>query len=69
MCVTTVIVDLYESLLATTSYRRTAVFGKFELATEGTLLSTSRSEHGQHVRDRVFDYAEQIALAIRVANQ
>ena len=47
----------------------TEVFGKFILANRAAILSSGRSAHGQCVKDDVFGFVEEIALAILVANQ
>jgi len=69
LCVSHVAVQLYLNLYAAPGHNPTGVFGKFVLAHRGSLLSSARSRHGQRIRDAVFGYVEEIALAIRVANQ
>ena len=68
-CVTSLSVELSAFAYATPSHSLTAVFGRFKLIDKGTILSSSRSRHGQRIKDRVFELVEEIALAIRVANQ
>ena len=62
-------VELLVNLYATLPYSRTEVFGEFVLASRGRILSSNPSGHGQRIKDLAFDAVEQIALAIRVANQ
>ena len=68
-CVTHATVELHEHLYATPSHSPTGVFGRFVLAERVAITSSSRSAHGQRIKDEVFGFVEQIALAIRVANQ
>ena len=68
-CVTNLRVELYVSLNATPSHSPTEVFGRFDLAHRAVIRSSVRSAHGQGVKDDVFGFVEEIALAIRVANQ
>ena len=68
-CVTNVNVELLVNLYATLPYSPTEAFGEFVLASRGRILSSNPSGHGQRIKDLTFDAVEQIALAIRVANQ
>ena len=70
-CASVVDVDLYTYVIATPSHSHslTKVFGQFQLAERSELLSSGRSAHGQRVKDVVANGVEEIALAIRVANQ
>ncbi|MBN4048274.1 hypothetical protein JYU09_01735 [bacterium AH-315-O15] len=54
---------------ATLWYRAQTVMGNLTLATSTVLLTSPSSLHGQHVRDAVFEYVEEIAVDIRIANQ
>ena len=75
LCVTTLYVSLDSHIFTPVPHNRnrttpgTPVFGRFRLAERGSMLSSHPSEHGQRIKDDVFDLVEEIALAIRVANQ
>ncbi|MBN4048182.1 hypothetical protein JYU09_01225 [bacterium AH-315-O15] len=69
LCVSQVAVELYEPIFATPSHSAQPVYGHFELAAETGLNSSVSAEHGQRIRDTIFEYVEQIAVAIRLANQ
>ena len=68
-CVSIVEVELYSSLSATPEHSAQPLFGKFVLAGSGGMNASPRDEHGQRIRDAVFDYVEAIAVDIRIANQ
>ena len=68
-CMTYLDVELFQALFATPAHSLTEVFGVFILARRGVMTAAPPSAHGQRIRDSVFEFVEQIALAIRVANQ
>ena len=69
ICVSNVAVALYQSLFATPRHSAQPVYGKFVMADRGGMGSSSRANHGQHIRDAVVRHVEQIAVDIRIANQ
>ena len=69
LCVSVVEVELRNHLQATPYHREQEVWGAFVLADVSAMNSSSRSNHGQRIRDTVFDHVEQIAVDIRLANQ
>jgi hypothetical protein len=68
-CVSSIAVDLYKYLRATPPHSAQPVYGEFKLADSGGMNASTRAEHGQRIRDNVFEYVEQIAVDIRIANQ
>ena len=64
LCVTNVDVALYKNLYTVTDHNQEPVFGRFDLAGNGVMLSSGIRDHGQRIKDAVFDYVEEIALAI-----
>ena len=68
-CVSNVRATLGESRFVTLSHSAQPVFGEFVLAESGRLSYSGRFNHGQQVRDAVFDIVEEIVVDIRVANQ
>jgi hypothetical protein len=70
LCVNNVRVELYSSVNATSRHSAQPVFGTFVLANSGGgMASSGRADHGQLIRDTVFDYVEEIAVDIRIVNQ
>ena len=68
-CVSSFVVNLGLVLSATPWYGAQTLFGVFELVNTGGIFSSPSSEHGQRIRDNISQYVEQIAVAIRIANQ
>ena len=68
-CVSNVKVELYETVRATPRHSVQPVFGEFLLADSSVLTVSSPSDHGQRIRDEVFEQVEEIAVDIRIANQ
>ena len=70
LCVTHFDVWLASYTFTTSPHNPTTpIFGRFGLAERMGILSSGRSAHGQRVKDAVFDFVEEIALATRVANR
>ena len=70
LCVSSLTVELKEGLYANPRHSAQRVFGWFMLATTYTeILSSLISDHGQRIRDMVFEAVEAIAVDIRLANQ
>jgi hypothetical protein len=69
-CTSNVHIELYENLTATPRHSAQPVFGQFILtAPPSSVFASSPSAHGQRIRDAVFEYVEEIAVDIRIANQ
>ena len=69
LCVSNILVQLFEHLYATPNHSAQPVFGPFILANVMGMSSSSRAVHGQRIRDTVVEFVESIAVDIRVANQ
>ena len=68
LCVSDVEVELYERLSATPRYSEQPVFGNFMLADRAVMNFSGSANHGQRIRDNVFQLVEEIAVDIRLAN-
>ena len=68
LCVSDVEVELYERLSATPRYSEQPVFGTFILADRAAMNFSGSANHGQRIRDNVFQLVEEIAVDIRLAN-
>jgi len=70
VCVTNVTVNVGEWVYATPKHSNLPVYGRFELLSNIQSLATSSpADHGQTIRDMVFNIVEAIAVDIRLANQ
>ena len=68
-CVSSNSVQLDIFMFVTPWYNGQRALGTIELASVSNVVASRPSNHGQRIRDNVFEAAEQIAVAIRVANQ
>ena len=68
-CVSDIDVELFVFLYATPDHSEQPVIGRFTLANVIGSNYSHASADGQRIRDIVFEYVEEIAVDIRVANQ